>query len=123
MKTEFHRITRLPSYVFAEVNKLKARYRDQGHDIIDFGMGNPDTPTPQHIVDKLCDTIKDPKSHRYSVSRGILGLRRAQSNYYKRRFGVNLNYENEIDLTPSDSQPPGVDDEVDYNSLEEALTG
>ena len=85
-KNNFERIGRLPPYVFAEVNSMKAKERSLGEDIIDFGMGNPDTPTPQHIVDKLCDTIKDPKSHRYSVSRGILGLRRAQSNYYKRRF-------------------------------------
>ena len=61
MKTEFHRITRLPSYVFAEVNKLKARYRDQGHDIIDFGMGNPDIDTESFIVDKLIETVKKPK--------------------------------------------------------------
>ena len=68
MKTEFHRITRLPSYVFAEINKLKAKYRDQGHDIIDFGMGNPDIDTESFIVDKLIETVKKPKTHRYSVS-------------------------------------------------------
>ena len=71
MKTEFHRIARLPSYVFAEVNKLKAKYRDQGHDIIDFGMGNPDIDTESFIVDKLIETVKKPKTHRYSVSKGI----------------------------------------------------
>ena len=98
-KNNFERIGRLPPYVFAEVNSMKAKERSLGEDIIDFGMGNPDTPTPQHIVDKLCDTIKDPKSHRYSVSRGILGLRRAQSNYYKRRFNVEVNPETEVIVT------------------------
>jgi alanine-synthesizing transaminase len=95
----FDRIELLPPYVFAEVNSMKAKERSLGEDIIDFGMGNPDMPTPQHIVDKLCDTIKDPKSHRYSVSRGILGLRRAQSNYYKRRFNVDINPETEVIVT------------------------
>ena len=98
-KNNFDRIERLPPYVFAEVNSMKAKERSLGEDIIDFGMGNPDTPTPQHIVDKLCDTIKDPKSHRYSVSRGILGLRRAQSNYYKRRFNVEVDPETEVIVT------------------------
>ena len=98
-KNNFERIGRLPPYVFAEVNSMKAKERSLGEDIIDFGMGNPDTPTPQHIVDKLCDTIKDPKSHRYSVSRGILGLRRAQSNYYKRRFNVEVDPETEVIVT------------------------
>ena len=98
-KNNFERIGRLPPYVFAEVNSMKAKERSLGEDIIDFGMGNPDTPTPQHIVDKLCDTIKDPKSHRYSVSRGILGLRRAQSNYYKRRFNVEVDPEKEVIVT------------------------
>tara|TARA_Y100001935_G_scaffold40203_2_gene32318 strand:+ start:3290 stop:4480 length:1191 start_codon:yes stop_codon:yes gene_type:complete len=98
-KKNFERIGRLPPYVFAEVNSMKAKERSLGEDIIDFGMGNPDTPTPQHIVDKLCDTIKDPKSHRYSVSRGILGLRRAQSNYYKRRFNVEVDPETEVIVT------------------------
>jgi alanine-synthesizing transaminase len=95
----FDRIERLPPYVFADVNSMKAKERSLGEDIIDFGMGNPDTPTPQHIVDKLCSTIKDPKSHRYSVSRGILGLRRAQSHYYKRRFNVDVDPENEVIVT------------------------
>ena len=98
-KDKFDRIERLPPYVFAEVNSMKAKERSLGEDIIDFGMGNPDTPTPQHIVDKLCETIKDPKSHRYSVSRGIIGLRRAQSNYYKRRFNVDLDPESEVIVT------------------------
>ena len=98
-KNNFDRIERLPPYVFADVNSMKAKERSLGEDIIDFGMGNPDTPTPQHIVDKLCDTVKDPKSHRYSVSRGILGLRRAQSNYYKRRFNVEVDPETEVIVT------------------------
>ena len=98
-KINFDRIERLPPYVFAEVNSMKAKERSLGEDIIDFGMGNPDTPTPQHIVDKLCETIQDSKSHRYSVSRGIIGLRRAQSNYYKRRFNVDVDPETEIVVT------------------------
>ena len=98
-KNNFDRIERLPPYVFAEVNSMKAKERSLGEDIIDFGMGNPDTPTPQHIVDKLCETIQDSKSHRYSVSRGILGLRKAQSNYYKRRFNVNVDPDTEIVVT------------------------
>ena len=98
-KNNFDRIERLPPYVFAEVNSMKAKERSLGEDIIDFGMGNPDTPTPQHIVDKLCETIQDSKSHRYSVSRGIIGLRRAQSNYYKRRFNVDVDPETEIVVT------------------------
>ena len=99
MKTEFHRITRLPSYVFAEVNKLKAKYRDQGHDIIDFGMGNPDMPTPKHIRQKLKETVEKPGTGRYSTSKGINGLRKAQAAYYKRRFDVNLDPEDEVIVT------------------------
>ena len=79
--SEFHRIKRLPPYVFAEVNAMKARARAAGEDIIDFGMGNPDLPTPQHIVDKLIEAVQDPKTHRYSNSRGIPGLRRAICAY------------------------------------------
>ena len=99
MKTKFERVSLLPPYVFAEINELKAKERLKGRDIIDLGMGNPDSSTPKHIVDKLIQTVKKSKTHRYSVSKGILGLRKAQSNYYKRRFGVNLNYENEIVVT------------------------
>jgi len=98
-KSDFERIDRLPPYVFAEVNTMKAKERSLGEDIIDFGMGNPDSPTPKHIVDKLCETIKDPKSHRYSVSRGITGLRRAQSNYYSRRFNVDLDPDSQVLVT------------------------
>ncbi|HEV7371277.1 LL-diaminopimelate aminotransferase [Arenibaculum sp.] len=97
--TDFHRVKRLPPYVFAEVNAMKARARAAGEDIIDFGMGNPDLPTPQHIVDKLVEAVRDPKTHRYSNSRGIPGLRRAQAAYYRRRFGVELDPESEICVT------------------------
>ncbi len=93
---EFHRIRRLPPYVFEEVNKLKAQLRAQGIDIIDFGMGNPDMPTPKHIVDKLIETARDPKSGRYSASKGIIGLRRAMAGYYDRRFGVKLDPDTEV---------------------------
>ncbi len=99
MTPDFHRIRRLPPYVFEEVNRLKAKLRGQGVDIIDFGMGNPDMPTPSHIVDKLVETARDPKSGRYSTSRGILGLRRAMAGYYLRRFGVTLDPETEVVAT------------------------
>jgi alanine-synthesizing transaminase len=99
LKSDFHRIKRLPPYIFEQVNKLKASARARGEDIIDFGMGNPDTPTPAHIVDKLLETARDPRAHRYSVSRGIQGLRRAQAAYYERRFGVNLDPETEVIVT------------------------
>jgi alanine-synthesizing transaminase len=99
LNNNFHTIDRLPPYVFAEVNKLKSEARKQGRDIIDFGMGNPDAPTPQHIVDKLIEAIANPKNHGYSVSRGIVGLRKAQAAYYKRRFGVDLDVESEIVAT------------------------
>jgi alanine-synthesizing transaminase len=99
MIPEFHRIRRLPPYVFEEVNSLKARLRGQGVDIIDFGMGNPDMPTPKHIVDKLIETARDPKSGRYSASKGILGLRRAMAGYYARRFGVKLDPATEVVAT------------------------
>ncbi len=96
MQNEFHRIKRLPPYIFEEVNRLKAQARARGEDIIDFGMGNPDMPTPKHIVDKLIETVQDPKSHRYSASRGIKGLRKAFTNYYRRRFGVELDPDSEV---------------------------
>ncbi|MDA8654490.1 LL-diaminopimelate aminotransferase [Alphaproteobacteria bacterium] len=99
MSEEFHRIQRLPTYVFERVNKLKAEARLNGADIIDFGMGNPDLPTPKHIVDKLIETVQNPKAHRYSSSKGIPGLRRAQARYYERRFGVKLDPETEIIAT------------------------
>lgn len=95
----FHSVKRLPPYVFEPVNKLKAKARAEGADIIDLGMGNPDLPTPQHIVDKLVETVQRPATHRYSVSRGINGLRKAQAAYYERRFSVKLNPETEIVAT------------------------
>jgi alanine-synthesizing transaminase len=99
MESEFHRIKRLPPYVFAEVNAMKAKARAAGEDIIDLGMGNPDLPTPQHIVDKLCEVAQDPKAHRYSASQGIKGLRRAFVNYYQRRFNVDLDPNKEVCVT------------------------
>ena len=99
MHEDFHRIKRLPPYVFAEVNRLKAQARARGADIIDLGMGNPDLPTPQHIVEKMVETIAKPRTHRYSASKGIPGLRRAQAAYYERRFGVKLDPETQIVAT------------------------
>ena len=99
MTPEFHRIRRLPPYVLEEVNRIKARLRAEGVDIIDFGMGNPDMPTPQHIVDKLIETARDPKAGRYSASKGIVGLRKAMAGYYKKRFGVTLNPDTEVIAT------------------------
>lgn len=99
MTPEFHRIRRLPPYVFEEVNRIKARLRADGVDIIDFGMGNPDMPTPRHIVDKLVETARNPKAGRYSASKGILGLRKAMAGYYGRRFGVKLDPEREVIAT------------------------
>ena len=99
MTPEFHRIRRLPPYVFEEVNRIKARLRAQGTDIIDFGMGNPDMPTPKHIVDKLVETAGDPKSGGYSASKGIPGLRKAMAGYYGKRLGVKLNPDTEVIAT------------------------
>ncbi|MCB9942131.1 MAG: LL-diaminopimelate aminotransferase [Geminicoccaceae bacterium] len=96
---EFHRIRRLPPYVFAEVNQMKAAARAAGRDIIDLGMGNPDGATPSHIVEKLVEAARDGKTHRYSTSRGIPGLRRALKGYYERRFCVGLDVEKEICVT------------------------
>jgi alanine-synthesizing transaminase len=99
MDNDFYRIRRLPPYVFAEVNTMKARARAAGRDIIDLGMGNPDTPTPPHIVDKLVEAVRDPRTHRYSMSKGIPGLRKAHSAYYKRRFNVDIDPETETIVT------------------------
>ncbi|MET0539467.1 MAG: LL-diaminopimelate aminotransferase [Xanthobacteraceae bacterium] len=96
---EFHRIRRLPPYVFEQVNRAKAVARNAGADIIDLGMGNPDLPTPAHVVEKLRETVGKPRTDRYSASRGIAGLRRAQAAYYARRFGVKLNPESQIVTT------------------------
>jgi alanine-synthesizing transaminase len=99
LNTDFHRIKRLPPYVFEEVNRLKAKARAAGDDIIDFGMGNPDMPTPKHIVEKLVETVRDPRTNRYSASRGIPGLRKAMAAYYGRRFGVKINPDSEVVAT------------------------
>ena len=99
MDKDFLPMRRLPPYVFAEVNSLKARARAAGEDIIDFGMGNPDQPPPKHVTDKLVETLANPRVHRYSTSRGIPGLRRALCAYYERRFGVDLDPEREAIVT------------------------
>jgi alanine-synthesizing transaminase len=99
MRNDFDRIKRLPPYVFAEVNNLKAKLRSKGKDIIDFGMGNPDMPTPKHIRQKLKETVEKPGTGRYSTSKGINGLRKAQAAYYKRRFDVYLDPEDEVIVT------------------------
>jgi alanine-synthesizing transaminase len=96
---EFHRIRRLPPYVFEQVNRAKAAARNAGADIIDLGMGNPDLPAPAHVIEKLKDTIGKPRTDRYSASKGIPGLRRAQAGYYARRFGVKLNPDTQIVTT------------------------
>ena len=96
---EFHKIRRLPVYVFEQVNRLKAQARANGADIIDLGMGNPDLPTPRFIEEKLIETIGKPRTNRYSTSKGIPGLRRAQAGYYERRFGVKLNPDTQIVAT------------------------
>jgi alanine-synthesizing transaminase len=96
---DFYRIRRLPPYVFEEVNKSKATARNAGADIIDLGMGNPDMPAPQHVLDKLEETLGKARTDRYSSSRGIPGLRRAQTAYYARRFAVKLDPETEVVAT------------------------
>ena len=99
MSETFYRIKRLPPYVFTEVNAMKAAARAAGKDIIDFGMGNPDLPTPPHIVEKLVESVQNPRTHRYSNSRGIPGLRRALAGYYERRFNVTLDPAKEVIAT------------------------
>jgi alanine-synthesizing transaminase len=96
---EFYRIRRLPPYVFEQVNRAKAAARNAGADIIDMGMGNPDLPTPPHVLEKLKETLGKPRTDRYSASRGIPGLRRAQAGYYERRFGVKLNPDTQVVAT------------------------
>lgn len=96
---EFHKTRRLPPYVFEQVNRLKAKARAAGADIIDLGMGNPDLPTPKHIVEKLTETVQNPRTHRYSASKGIPGLRKAQAAYYGRRFGVKLDPDTQVVAT------------------------
>lgn len=99
MNEEFYKVKRLPPYVFAEVNDMKAQARAAGADIIDLGMGNPDMPPAPHIVEKLVETAQNPRAHRYSNSRGIPGLRKALAAYYERRFGVEIDPEREAIVT------------------------
>ncbi len=99
MSDEFYRIRRLPPYVFAEVNAMKAAARARGEDIVDLGMGNPDSPPPPHVIAKLAEVAAKPDAHGYSASRGIPGLRRAQAAYYARRFGVEVDPEREVVVT------------------------
>lgn len=99
MDEQFYRMKRLPPYVIAEVNAMRHAARQAGQDIIDLGMGNPDQPPPQHVIDKLCEVAAKPDAHGYSQSKGIPGLRRAQANYYARRFGVELDPESEVVVT------------------------
>ena len=96
---EFYRMKRLPPYVIAEVNGMRAAARAEGRDIIDLGMGNPDLPPPPHVIEKLCEVAQKPSAHGYSASRGIPGVRKAQANYYARRFGVDLDPETEVVMT------------------------
>jgi alanine-synthesizing transaminase len=97
--TDFYRIRRLPPYVFAEVNAMKAAARAAGRDIVDLGMGNPDGAPPSHVIEKLAEVARNPRAHRYSASKGISGLRKAQAAYYQRRFGVELDPEAEVIVT------------------------
>jgi len=99
MNTDFYRMKRLPPYVIAEVNAMRAAARQEGRDIIDLGMGNPDQPPPQHVIEKLCEVAQKPNAHGYSQSKGIPGLRKAQANYYATRFGVDLDPESEVIVT------------------------
>jgi alanine-synthesizing transaminase len=99
MDDEFYRMKRLPPYVIAEVNAMRAQARAKGEDIIDLGMGNPDLPPPPHVIEKLCEVAMKPDAHGYSASKGIPGLRRAQANYYGRRFGVTVDPETEVVVT------------------------
>lgn len=97
--TDFHRIRRLPPYVFEQVNRVKATARNAGADIVDLGMGNPDLDAPAHVIEKLKETIGKPRTDRYSASKGIPGLRRAQAAYYERRFGVKVNPDTQVVAT------------------------
>ncbi len=99
MSEEFYRIKRLPPYVIAEVNTMRAAARQAGEDIIDLGMGNPDLPPPPHVIAKLCEVAQKPDAHGYSASKGIPGLRKAQAGYYARRFGVDLDPDTEVVVT------------------------
>lgn len=112
---DFHRIKRLPPYVFESVNTLKAELRAAGEDVIDFGMGNPDMPTPPHILEKVVETVWKPRASRYSASRGVPGLRRAMARYYERRFGVALDPDTEVIATLGSKEG--------FANLAQAITG
>lgn len=99
MPDEFYRLSLLPPYVIAEVTAMRAAARREGRDVIDLGMGNPDLPPPQHVIDKLIEVAQKPDAHGYSQSKGIPGLRRAQAKYYGTRFGVDLDPETEVVVT------------------------
>ena len=99
MDFDFYRIRQLPPYVFAEVNAMKAAARARGEDVVDLGMGNPDGAPPSHVIAKLCEVAAKPNAHRYSASRGIPGLRKAQAGYYQRRFGVTVDPDTEVIVT------------------------
>ena len=96
---QFARVHRLPPYVFATVNELKMKLRHEGADIVDLGMGNPDLPSPKHVVDKLVEAVQKPINHRYSASKGINGLRQAMANWYRNRFNVELDHNQEVVVT------------------------
>jgi alanine-synthesizing transaminase len=96
---EFPRIKRLPPYVFNVTGELKLAARRRGEDVIDFSMGNPDQPTPRHIVEKLVESVQRPGTHGYSVSKGIVRLRRAICNWYKTRYDVDLDPDSEAIVT------------------------
>src|SRR3979490_1660444 len=106
MREDFYRIKRFSTYYFSVAIALKAQARAAGRDVIDLGMGNPDTPTPDHIVKKLIEAVQNPRSHGYSTSRGIPGLRRAYAAYYARRFGVELDPEREVIATLGSKEAP-----------------
>ena len=97
--SEFQRMTRLPPYIFGIVNTLKMEARRRGEDIIDLGMGNPDLPTPKHIVNKMVEAVKNPRNHRYSASKGIFKLRKAIVDWYQRCYDVELDPETESVVT------------------------
>ena len=99
LQSDFYRIRRLPLYVFAEINAMKAAARARGEDVVDLGMGNPDGAPPRHVIEKLAEVAADPRAHRYSASKGITGLRKAQAGYYQRRFGVELDPDQEVIVT------------------------
>ena len=95
IRHDFNKLNRLPPYIFAEVTSLMAAARKAGEDIIDLGMGNPDLPTPPHVVEKICEAARNPRNHRYSSSRGLPNLRAAVTEWYKRRHDVDLDPETE----------------------------